>query len=261
MPRRPAGRAFRIPHSALRIPCSAFGFTLIELLVVVAVIAILAALLLPTLGRSKATAQRIRCVSNLRQLGLAAQMYWDDHDGRAFRYRRGATNDGVIYWFGWLANGREGERPFDATQGALFPFLGGKGVELCPSLHPALASFKLKATGAAYGYGYNLQLSAPMSQPPVELSKVTQPAGLGVLADAAQVNDFQPPASREQPMLEEFYYVNTNEPTAHFRHARQANVVFGDGHVAAERALAGSLDPRLPYANAGRLRPEVLVWP
>jgi prepilin-type processing-associated H-X9-DG protein len=234
---------------------------LIELLVVVAVIGILAALLLPALGRSKASAQRIGCVSNLRQLGLAAQMYWDEHENQAFRYRRGATNDGVIYWFGWLANGREGERAFDAAQGALFPFLGGRGVEVCPALNTALPYFKLKATGAAYGYGYNLQLSAPLSQPPISLSKVTQPAELGVLADAAQVNDFQAPASRDRPLLEEFYYVNTNEPTVHFRHARQANVVFGDGHAGAERPAAGSIDQRLPRENVGRLRPEILVLP
>ena len=248
-------------RSAFRVLHSAFAFTLIELLVVVAVVGILAALLLPALSRSKASAHRIRCVSNLRQLGLAAQMYWDEHENQAFRYRRGATNDGVIYWFGWLANGREGERAFDATQGALFPFLGGKGVEVCPALSYALPSFKLKATGAAYGYGYNLQLSAPMSQPPISLGKVTQPAELGVLADAAQVNDFQAPASRDRPLLEEFYYVNTNEPTAHFRHARQANVMFCDGHVGAERPVAGSIDQRLPRENVGRLRPEALVLP
>jgi prepilin-type processing-associated H-X9-DG protein/prepilin-type N-terminal cleavage/methylation domain-containing protein len=247
--------------SAFPVPRSAFAFTLIELLVVVAVIGILAALLLPALNRSKTSAHRIQCVSNLRQLGLAAQMYWDEHENQAFRYRRGATNDGVIYWFGWLANGREGERGFDATQGALFPFLSGRGVEVCPALRYALPSFKLKATGAAYGYGYNLQLSAPPSQPPVSLGTVTQPSDLGVLADAAQVNDFQAPASRDRPMLEEFYYVNTNEPTAHFRHARQANVVFCDGHVGAERPVTGSIDQRLPRENVGCLRPEILVLP
>ncbi|HOA60034.1 MAG: prepilin-type N-terminal cleavage/methylation domain-containing protein [Verrucomicrobia bacterium] len=71
------------------------GFTLIELLVVIAIIAILAALLLPTLGRAKNAAKGVASLNNLRQIGIANQMYLDDNSGY-FTHHEGYYYQGAI---------------------------------------------------------------------------------------------------------------------------------------------------------------------
>ncbi len=252
-------KSFAILHATRR----ARGFTLIELLVVIAIIAILSAILLPALGRAKSAAQRTDCTSNLRQLGIATQMYWSDNRENGFPFWTKMDATGKTWWFGWLANGTDGQRAFDLSSGALFPYLRGSDARLCPLLNTSVnPQFQAKGTNTIFSYGCNRYLFPAPSQPAVNTSRIRQPSELAVFADAASVDNFL----QATVELKEWYYLDlqtnyaspNNYPNAHFRHGQKAGVTFADGHVGMEAMVKGSLDAHLPNQNVGQLRPEIL---
>jgi prepilin-type N-terminal cleavage/methylation domain-containing protein len=121
------------------------GFTLIELLVVIAIIAILAAMLLPALGKAKLRAQGIGCMNNSKQLTLAWRMYSDDNrDVLLWSYGKGPTTSPYV-WSGPSGSPWDIFPEFPTTDGnwdwtntiaksPLWPYCGrAQGIWHCPA--------------------------------------------------------------------------------------------------------------------------------
>jgi prepilin-type N-terminal cleavage/methylation domain-containing protein/prepilin-type processing-associated H-X9-DG protein len=253
------------------------AFTLVELLIVVTIVGVLAGLVVPAVFEALHVAHRTACASNLRQLGIAVSLYLKDNHGLFFPIRmpndpKTPEDEGKLWYFGcetgtsWSGTA-EGQRVLDTSRARLFPYTDDyEGIEICPAFD-YFGSYKAKFRGKWWTYGINKVLSpdlyASRAEPCRNITEIRacDASRTIVMADAAQVNTFQPPASPDHPMLEEFYYVNTTEATVHFRHRQTADAVFCDGHVARAGPVAGSLDLRLPGQVIGRVPAEMLVVP
>jgi len=127
------------------------GFTLIELLVVIAIIAILAAILFPVFAQAREKARAITCVSNLKQMGLAFEMYSQDADEQ---YPAGVS------WYFPGGNGWAGQ---------LYPYVKSTRVYQCPDDSTPTTSF------VSYGYNSNNTLPTGTTVSAYPISKYNSP--------------------------------------------------------------------------------------
>lgn len=154
------------------------GFTLLELLVVVGMIAVLIAILLPSLTRARETAKRTNCLSNLRQLGIAFVAYVADNDGS---FPRPAVNPQPEDWVYWHP-GR------DPNKGRIVPYLGNAVLNpdalLCPSDR---VDTHRPSGGSRYPYSYTINEyvagAVELGHATRSLRQILNPAGKILLID------------------------------------------------------------------------------
>jgi len=206
------------------------GFTLIELLVVIAIIAILAAILFPVFARAREKARQTACLSNMKQLALATDMYLTDYEAYPLHSHKELGNPG----WRWMK--------------MLMPHVRNEGIYACPTTGGRTVD--LDSSSQMYGYNYQylgngrnlsgfgpaLLASESQIETPSETIAIADAAGLaqfvGTSSEGKSGYSIDPPLPNS--LFGVYYGGSAGEPDRAIvapRHNGGANFAFCDGHA------------------------------
>jgi prepilin-type N-terminal cleavage/methylation domain-containing protein/prepilin-type processing-associated H-X9-DG protein len=192
------------------------GFTLIELLVVIAIIAILAAILFPVFAKAREAARSTSCKSNLKQIGLAANMYKQDYD-ETLPFSVNGQNS-----FTWAGTG--------TTYWAYFylPYTKNQQIWACPSARDASCKYN--------SYGLSGYLDGSATTPGIADAAVVDVSGTILAHDSfeSRMDDNGDMLKISTGFTENLKQSNDiRYKDEAWRHSDSCNVLFYDGHVKA----------------------------
>jgi prepilin-type N-terminal cleavage/methylation domain-containing protein/prepilin-type processing-associated H-X9-DG protein len=215
------------------------AFTLVELLVVIGVVALLLALLLPALGRARATGRQIACFANLRQMMVAANAYTVENQGRLPLSYWSATGNTMAWDF---SRRQRPDGSWEVVPGLLWAGDAPPQVQHCPEFDG-----KGNSPGDPFsGYNYNTSyLGGGQNEPepePARLTQLADPAATAVFGDAQYAGGANKFMRAPRHGGRDGNSSTRAAGTQGYRHRGTTGVAFADGHVAAWEARSTVYD-------------------
>ena len=202
------------------------AFTLVELLVVIGIIAILMGLLLPALNRARDQAKRITCLSNLRQMVIAAEAYLTENNSTYPIAQYMAADGTYACWdLTTLPGGTE------VVPGLLWGRYGAIKIQQCPSFDGGANWLVDPYTGYNYNTSYLGHGQGEAIQAPAKASAVKNPSQTAIFGDGQYADGANKFMRAPWPNPGDATFSGRWSGTQGYRHLGQTNVAFCDGHA------------------------------